>query len=640
MNRPPDSRDAPEKSQAIVCSSARPPVWPALLIVAAGCIAYANSFDGSFVLDDGRYIADNARIKQLWPLTDVLGHRRPVLDLSLALNYAVGGLNVSGYHAVNLGIHLLASLVLFGVIRRTMLGRSPLEHPGGAVSWPALMVALLWCVHPLQTQSVTYLIQRGESMMGLFYLLMLYCAIRGTRSPRGVWWYVTAVACCALGMGTKAVMVTAPVLLLFYDRAFLAHSWAEVVRRRWALYLGLAATLSVLWTSGVARGVLGSSHRSGTVGFSFHDTSPIEYLCTQAGVLVQYIKLSLWPRPLCLDYDWPVAQTFAAVGVPGVIIVALLAGTVWAWFRRPWLGFLGVSFFVVLAPTSSFIPIRDPLFEHRMYLPLASILTLAVFGGHRFLKVLSARRWISSKSGTAIAIIASVVATSVLTFAAVRRNRDYRTDLGMWQDIVTKRPGNVRARYNVGTRLLDENRLAEAEASLREALRINPRHNRTYENSAKMAHYNLGKVLARQGRVPDAAEQYEMALSIDPAMAEAHSDLGNILAREGRLEEAVDRYERAVRANPRYIPAYFNFAGVLMTLGRTDEAIDLLNQAIALSPETARLHYLLGNAYRQLGQLDAAIEAFNETLRLEPEDPRARSARSAVLLEKAGSGPP
>jgi tetratricopeptide (TPR) repeat protein len=636
----------------------RAPLWPALLIVAAGCIAYGGSFDGAFVLDDDRYIAENDRIRQLWPLTGVLSHRRPVLDLSLAINYAVGGVDVTGYHAVNLAIHLLASLALYGVVRRSLESiaappmafgaeRGPPQSSiasatagklGRAASPVALVVALVWCVHPLQTQSVTYLIQRSESMMGLFYLLTLYALIRGATSRQGLGWYCVCVACCALGMGTKAVMVTAPIALLLYDRAFLTRSWAQTVRRRWGLYLALAATWSVLWAAGVAKGVLDPSRKTATVGFSFREVSPVQYLVTQAGVLVAYLKLSLWPRPLCLDYGWPVARTAAAIAVPGVIVVTLLVGTVWIWFRRPRLGFLGAWFFLVLAPTSSIVPIRDPLFEHRMYLPLASVVVLAVIGVYALLGALRARRWGSARAVTALAVAVVVVAVTVFAGGTIRRNRDYRSDLDMWQDIVAKRPKNVRAWYNVGTGLLDENRLEEAAAALRSSLRVNPRDTRTLDESARQAHYNLGKVLSRQGRTSAAAEAYQEALRIDPAMAEAHSDLGNILARAGRYEEALERYRQAVDANPHYIPAYFNYASVLLQLDRAQEAVDLLNQAIEVSPETARLHYLLGTAYQRLGESGAALDAFDRTLELAPGDARARAARNAVLQGQGGPG--
>ena len=176
---------------------------------------------------------------------------RPVLNLSLALNYAVSGCDVRGYHVTNLAIHLAAALLLFGIVRRTLprfrgcgggqqLARLQLATP------LALAIALLWAVHPLQTESVTYIVQRAESLMGLFYLLTLYCFLRGAGSARAIFWYAGSVLACLLGMATKEVMVSAPLVVLLYDRTFLAGSFREAWRRRWAYYLALAATWLLL----------------------------------------------------------------------------------------------------------------------------------------------------------------------------------------------------------------------------------------------------------------------------------------------------------------------------------------------------------------------------------------------------------
>ena len=200
-----------------------------LFLVTAGSLVYLNSFAGVFVFDDTRHIVQNEAIHTLWPPWEVLATRRPTLNLSLAVNYAISGSNVWGYHALNLAVHVLAGLILFGIVRRTWelvrlkreRGEAPARHDrrvsdpiGGpteaTASWGAFAIAMIWLVHPLQTQSVTYVIQRSESLMGLFYLLTLYCVIRSADSPRCRWWCVAAVASAALGMGSKAVMVTVP----------------------------------------------------------------------------------------------------------------------------------------------------------------------------------------------------------------------------------------------------------------------------------------------------------------------------------------------------------------------------------------------------------------------------------------------
>ena len=357
-----------------------------LLVLVAGVLVYCNSFDGSFVFDDGPDIVDKEEIRRLWPIWGHLARgSRPLVDLSLAINYHIGQLDVWGYHAFNLVVHLLAGLTLFGVVRRTLLLEGLRSSFGRSAHWLALAVSLIWVVHPLQTESVTYVIQRAESMMGLFYLLTLYGVIRGSRSQWAWWWYAGAGVACALGMSSKPVMITAPFVVLLYDRIFLSRSFAAVLRRRWGLYAVLVASWLVLARSGIIQGVLNPDPRPPTVGLGYQGFSPMEYAFTQPGVILHYLRLSFWPHPLCLDYRWPVETAPLAIAAPALVILALLALTVWALWRRPRLAFLGAWFFLVLAPTSSIIPIQDVAFEHRMYLPLAGVVVLVVIAGDRAL---------------------------------------------------------------------------------------------------------------------------------------------------------------------------------------------------------------------------------------------------------------
>ena len=529
------------------------------LVAAAGLSVHLNSFTGVFVFDDAAHILQKDRIRQLWPPWEVIGGRRPVSDTTLAVNYKLGGLEVWGYHAVNVSVHVLAGLTLFGVVRRTLVrkaeatgsraaGFSPREHSetrdiaqaeacGSEASWIALAVALIWAVHPLQTQSVTYLIQRCESMMGLFYLLTLYCVVRGADSARGVWWYGVAVVSCALGMGSKAVMVTAPLMVLLYDRVFLSPSYANAFRRRWGLYVGLAASWGVLWACGVAQGVLSPYRKAATMGFSFRGITPLEYALTQPGAILHYLGLSLWPHPLCLDYNWPVARTAEAVIPSAIVIVGLIAATVWALFRRPGLGFVGVWFFLILAPSSSFVPIKDTLFEHRMYLSLASVVVLVVVGTHVGLRRLAARLSLGDSLRRCIAMLLALAAITTLGYGTVRRNEDYHSAVSMWRDVVAKRPDNARA----------------------------------YEN--------LGTVLMVEARIHDAIEAYRKAVQRDPDFASAHANLANALSQTSQFKQAAPHYGEVLRLDPFHVDARINLGHALDMLGRTEEGIEVMRAA-------------------------------------------------------------
>jgi hypothetical protein len=449
---------------------ARPWHWPALLVL-GGLLAYANSFAGVFLLDDHLIIEDGPQVRSV---AGALSAARPLVNLTLALNYALGRTTPWGYHVVNLAIHLLAGLTLYSLLRRT-LRLLPLEHPVCQdATGLAFAVALLWVVHPLQTQAVTYIVQRSESLMGLFYLLTLYCTLAGAESepPRRGAWYVGAVLCCALGMVSKEIMVTAPLLTLLYDRIFLGPSWREVLRRRWPLYLGLATTWLLL--AGPLRWAFETDNPDSSAGFGLKGITPLQYLCTQAGVVLHYLRLIFWPQPLCLDYQWPIAQTTWAIVGPGLVIVALLLLTAWALWRQPWLGFWGAWFFIILAPTSSFMPIADIAFEHRLYLPLAGVLVLAVLAIAAGVRALAHKMsWDEAElQQRQIAVVGLLAVVSIsLTYM---RNVDYRSEQAMWNNVLQQYPDNVRAHYNLGRAEWASGRVEEAHAEFREALRLRP----------------------------------------------------------------------------------------------------------------------------------------------------------------------
>ena len=335
------------------------------LVVLAGLAAYSNSFTGVFIFDDERVIVDNDAIRSLWPVGPLLTDAsRPVATLTLAVNYFFGELDVFGYHLVNLAIHLMAGLVLFGLVRRTLMLVPRYSTQRMVPDGLAFAVSIIWLVHPLGTESVTYIVQRSESLMSLFYLLCLYSVLRGSGAERSWPWYVAATMACWLGMGTKQVMVTAPLVVLLYDRVFLATSWKEILRRRWAVYVSFAPAL--VWL--VASTFLTTTRTERvSAGFGMLQISSLDYLGTQGGVILHYLRLAFWPDRLCLDYAWPVAERPLAILLPGAVVAVLVVASIVALRSHPRLGFLGLSFFLILAPTSSIMPINELAFEHRMW---------------------------------------------------------------------------------------------------------------------------------------------------------------------------------------------------------------------------------------------------------------------------------
>ena len=437
-----DGGRGPQRADGITRS--RPLVLAAAILFLVIAAAFANSIRCPFVFDATWEIRDNPAIRSLWPPWRAMlqGNQlaaRPLPYLSFAIDYALHGPAVEGYHVVNLLIHFVSALLLFAMVRRCASADFRPPSYGRRDGFGlALVIALMWAVHPLQTAATTYVYQRMEVLMAMFLLLSAYCLMRGEGAARGRFWRATSVVACACGMASKEVMVVAPFVLWVYDCVFLTGSWRKACQRHAWYYLSLAAT----W--GVLAAVLFAERRS-YGEFQGLTCSPGEYALTQPGVILHYVRLAFWPRPLVLDYFWPVARSAAEV-LPGMIVVCgLAAATVYALKIRPRLGFLGVWFFLILAPTSSVLPVADIAFEHRMYLPLAAIVTLAVLAGHAGVKrAFDALRW---PANCLSAVFFSLAALIVFALAAMtwQRNKDYESEFSIWLDTTHKAPANPHA---------------------------------------------------------------------------------------------------------------------------------------------------------------------------------------------------
>jgi len=438
-------------------------------------------------------------------------------------------------------------------------------------------------------------------------------------------------------MACKEVMVTAPLIVLLYDRTFLAGSFAEAWRRRWGLYAGLVATWGLLAYLVLSTGLIGRQPEMGA-------PDPWSYARTQPGVILHYLRLSFWPRPLCFDYAWPVADTLGRI-LPAVIAVgALVAVTVWGLKCRKAWGFLGAWLLLILAPTSSILPLGQLAFEHRMYLPLAAIVVLVVAGGYALCDRLlprpagqgdkqggqspfspdavvseiglsaankgtvpvraAALRWAAPAVGLAALVLA-------LGCATVLRNADYRSSLAIYQDTVDKRPNNPVALNNLAYALVRVGRNVEAIERCDRALQLRPAY--------APAHYNLGLALAATGRIAEAIEHYREAIRLKADYPEAHANLALVLAAVGQTNQAIEHGREAVRQRPDFASAHTNLGLLLASVGRTGEAIEHYREALQLKPAEAATHNNLGAALAGLGRWSEAIEHYHEALRLKPE---------------------
>ncbi len=498
----------------------------ALAITILLALAYANSFSGPFIFDDVDSIVENPTIRHwttaLTPPTNsgITVSGRPLLNFSFAVNYAISGTKVWSYHAGNFLIHLTSALTLFGIVRRTLLRRPLASRFGSEATLLAGTAALLWGVHPLTTAAVTYVVQRAESLTSLCYLLTLYGFIRATTPGGGRFWLVFSIFFCFLGMAGKEIMVTAPALVLLYDGLFVAPDWRQAVRQRWRYYLALAASWLLL-----AFLIRLTGNRGGTAGMV--DSLPWwAYVLTQCEAMVQYLALSFIPIPLTFDYGVYVVTDGRDIWLPALLLVILASAALLALRQRHPAAFPLPWFFLILAPTSSVIPIASQtVAEHRMYLPLAGVIVLLV---------LALRLWLKKWSYPVFALWA--VALAGLT---LQRNFVYQSEWKIWQATVSSRPENSRAWLVLGHLYYQEGRLDEAMKCYDQALLLLPD---TPEFLCK-----LGASMYRAGRYEPAIALFRKALARDPRRTEAYRLLAEGLRHVGRPAEAEDALAEARR---------------------------------------------------------------------------------------------
>ncbi len=581
---------------------------PCAVILLAGLAAYSDSFHGPFIFDD-RLVLTQRSATSLWPIGPVLAAQRPVAQATFALNYALGGPGEEGYHLFNVTVHLLAALTLFGVVRRTLkLPAFADRFSENTATALAFCTALLWALHPLQTEAVTFTVQRMESLMALFYLLTLYSFIRAISSARPGAWYVSAAVCCLLGMGSKEVMVSAPLIVLLYDRTFVAGSFREALRRRWGLYLGLAATELVL-----VRSVIGAfGPHAQTAGFAVPGLTPLLYAQSEFGVILHYLRLAFWPAGLCLDYDWPVARTAGEI-VPGALVVgSLLAITVWALVRRKIWGFIGALFFLVLAPTSSIMPIEDLAFEHRMYLPLAVIAAAMVVAAYLAGEGLMRHYGTPKRARKFLGYSAVLLFAAALGWLTYLRNADYRTEAGMWQDTARKRPEDAHAWTNLADACLRTGDYSNTVLEYcNKAVALRPDFAEAYNNR--------GTTYAGQGRFEEAVRDYAKAISLRENFPTAYCNRGNARAMTNDFDAAIRDYDRAIELNPDYADGYYYRGVAYAAQGRLEQAVGDYTQAISLRENFPMAFNDLGEAHSKMHDVDAAIRDYDRAIALKPD---------------------
>jgi Flp pilus assembly protein TadD len=599
-------------------SAGRRLAWAAVVVVAA-LLPQLGTLHAPFTLDDGPCIVSNPGIRDAGAFLDpaaweALGARcggrsRAFGLFTFALGFRAGGLDPLPWHLTNVAIHVAASLAVLWLgllLSRTRIfarrpeGDSP-AFDGGLV---AFLAALLFAVHPLQTQAVTYLTQRFTSLATLLFVLAVALYVRarlpGPRSGRAMD-YGAALGSGLLAMWTKEIAFTLPALVAAVEWMFLEGG----ARRRLgavAPFLALlAAHLLAVYRTPAAVPVLGRS------GAALQDIGGAgappwaDYLLTQVPATLAYLRMLLLPVGQSIDHDFPIFTSVADPAVLGAALSLLALAGLAAWWLRLSLragetdaaGFrlaaFGVLWFFVTLSVEAVVPLSDVFVEHRAYLPSVGFF-LACASLAVVLRDRMSRRSPAAARTVVPAVLVVVVALGAASFA---RNSVWASTASLWEDAARKAPAKVRPREWYVRELLDQGRLVDAEREMLDLVRLRP--------GSPKAHTMLGVVLARQGRFDEAVAEQRRALALAPGFAEAHYNLGLVWKTRGNLPAAESAYREAIRLDPRAADPHNDLGALLARQGRLSEAIPEFRAALALDPFHAGARANLATALGEQG---------------------------------------
>lgn len=558
-----------------------------VLFLTVTLATHGRSFHGEFVLDDQGSIVENESIRDLSNLSAVLRDGRfttvagrPLLNLSLAVNYALGGIHTEGYHLVNYLVHAAAALTLFALVRRILI----LFSDTRAVAVPlASMISLLWCVHPLTINAVSYVSQRAESIASLCYLMVLWAFLKGAQTGQRRWFFLSVVAAW-LGALTKEIIATAPLAVMALDTILVTRNLRMAWRQQWRVYLSLLSS----WIP-LAICVSSSKARAGTVGFGMGITLQ-EHLQTQAWAIARYLRLAVWPTPLIFDYgDRFVVTNLEAVVSAAAVLATCVGLVVWLLIRRSPMAFPGVMFWLLLAPTSVIPIATQTVAEHRMYLASACVISIVVLTLHATVARLSQRSAVLPSMMIAV-LLTLFLALSMIN---VRQTRSLRSLESVWTDTQQKHPTNQRAIYSVAVVYFHEKHDADAAERL------------------------CDQAIAMPGKY--AVDAYRLR--------------GLIFQKRRELSKALDDFNQAITLRPKAIEGYLGRATVLRDLGRFDAAIRDLDKANAIDPTNIDIDLFRGSINYASGEYSEALASFDRVLAKQPNHLAARRSRIRVFTQ-------
>jgi len=619
-----------------------------LLFVVLGFGIYSNTLEAPFHFDDEPDIIENSHIR----ITNLsfnaiknagfnnFDSSRPIAYISFAINYYFHQYNPKGYHVVNIIIHILTGILLYLFIKTTL--SIPISKSSCTLipqslnpAFIAFFAALIWLVNPVHTQSVTYIVQRENSMASMFFILSLWLYAQGRMIKHlqltsrqhdksstldtntlaikrktafsfqllipGLY-FSGAFLSWVLALGCKQTAATLPFFIFLYDWYFFQDLNKDWLKRQLNYLLVVFVLFGLI--AFLYLGLNPLEKITSIADYANKEFTFAERVLTQPRVVLYYLSLLFFPHParLNLDHNFPLSHSLidpVTTLLSLCIIFGLIGLAVYTAKKERLLSFCILWFFGNLVIESSVIPLAI-IFEHRTYLPSMLVWLLAVTLGYRYIK----HKW----SGVALVLVAAIV----FSFWTYQRNSVWKDPVALWSDCVEKSPQKSRPHNNLGAALDEQDRTEEAIEHYLQALRIKPDNEK--------AHNNLGNALDKQGHTEEAVEHYLQALRIKPDFEKALNNLGTALEKQGRTEEAIEHYLQALRIKPDYVDAHYNLGLALYKQGRTEEAIEHYLQALSIEPEFIEALNNLALTYMVKNENDKALALFTKLTALQPHN--------------------
>ena len=618
------------------------------LLIAIGFLIYSNTLQSPFTFDDEQAIVENPSIRMTKLSINELidgaigwSKNRPIAMVTFALNYYLGEYNPLGYHLVNIWIHIANGLLLYFFLKTTLLLAINRENLDTSLDnrtavTISFFASLLWVVHPVQTNSVTYIVQRMSSLGAMFYLLALLLYVKGrlaqqkalarrnhptatnTNKKSNNYYFLFAgcVMATLLSFGCKESTVLLPLFILLYEWYFfqdLSTAWLKTKFKYIAVVLILLSIAAIIYLGSDPIEKIKSLKDFAEGHFTIG-----QRLWTQTRVVIYYLGLIVYPNPsrLNLDYDFPLSYSLIdplTTLLCLIIIIGLVFVGIFLAKKQRLISFCIFWFFGNLLIESSIIPLAI-IFEHRLYLPSMMVCLIAVILFFRYIKP----AWLP------VGIIIALVAIG--SYWTFERNKVWQDSVTIWTDCTKKSPNKARPYSNLGVALVERKMNEEALPNYLKALQINPNY--------AQAHFGLAALLEDKGETNEAIKHYRIALQIKPNYEKCHNNLGLVLLEQDQKEEAKKHFKKAIEINPTFAKAYNNLGFAFYKEGRINEAVELYNTALEIDPKSANALLNLGNTMLMQGKTEQAIDFFYKAVKIKPDFAEAHNNLGGQLLSQ------